>query len=208
MEGRKEDQAGSRRIRKIFLSAVIVACALALIYLSMERNSGHGPKPLPDLSTLVTAAPPQHNIKAPDFTVQDLAGEKVSLSEFKGKVVVINFWSVTCAPCLIEMEGLERLAQKMAGKPFQLMAITTDSRKTVNSLLKHSDINLPIYLDQSYQAHSQYGVFGLPVTYIIAPDGTVANHIIGAADWGHHTVIQYLDKLIQKSDQDQKKSLH
>ncbi len=205
MEGQKEGQAGSAKAWKIFLIAVVVACAAALVYLGTERNPGPGRKPLPNLSTLVRGAPPQDKAQAPDFAVEDLSGRQVRLSEFKGKVVVINFWSATCAPCLIEMEGLSRLAQKMSGKPFQLMAITTDSRKVIKSLLEHSDLDIPVYLDKSYQAHSQYGVFGLPVTYIIAPDGTVDNHIIGAADWGHHTVIQYLDKLIQKNNQDQKK---
>ncbi|OGP58661.1 MAG: hypothetical protein A2V67_16620 [Deltaproteobacteria bacterium RBG_13_61_14] len=195
--------------KKIALIGFIVIATVALIYLSLSGPKMFYPEALPpaDLSTSSARPelPPGHPevpgvadtaIQAPDFKVTDLQGRSVSLHELRGKAVLINFWSTSCPPCIIEMPSLAKLNRLMAGQPFQILAVTADSRRTVEAFLKEIPLDLPIYLDTSHQAHDQFGVYLFPESFIIAPDGKVDNHVIGAADWSHSSVLEYFQKLI------------
>lgn len=201
MKENEEKGKTSSKSGKVFLVGVIVFCVLALVYLSLKGSGDGSRKPLPNLEIPGEGDSGGQKTAAPDFTVETLDGRRVRLSDFRGRVVLISFWSSSCGACLLQLEGLERLASQMSGKPFELMAVTTDSRRTAQSVLEMTSLNIPVYLDPTRKAHGSYGIFGLPATYIVAPDGTIANHVVGAADWGHHSVIEYLDKLIGKNSE-------
>jgi len=195
--------------KKIGLIAFIVVATIALIWLSLSGQNPGSFEQLPpaDLSANPgrPALPPGHPevpgdssgaMAAPDFTIKDLQGRSLSLHELKGKAVLLNFWSTTCYPCLMEMPSLAKLNQLMAGKPFQIMAITADSKRAVEAFLQENPLALPIYLDPEHQAHDQFGVYMFPESYIVGPDGNVANRVIGAADWSDASVLSYFDQLL------------
>jgi len=187
------------------LLIVIVACLSVLVYLSISGGPADAPPPLPVMPPSVTDLPPGHPpvgdqmIKAPDFTLDSLSRGRVSLSDFKGKVVVINFWSSTCPPCLIEMPSFERLKKAMAGKPFEVLTITPDPRPIAERTVQHLKLDLTVLLDLDSRVAMAYGAYVSPTTYIIAPDGAVDNRVMGAANWGDGSVVDYMNKLIESA---------
>lgn len=194
--------------KKIGLILFIVTGTLVLIYLSMGGQTPNSQESLPlaDLSVGARSGlPPGHPespgteaaLQAPEFVVTDLDGNVLRLADLKGQAVLLNFWSVSCAPCLMEMPSLAKLNQLVKGKPIKVLALTGDSATSVKALLAEMPLDLPIYLDTHRETHNQFGVYMFPESFIIAPDGTVENHIIGAADWSHESVVTYLEQLAQ-----------
>jgi peroxiredoxin len=128
---------------------------------------------------------PTEPSEAPDFTLMSLEGRPVQLREFKGKLVLLNFWATWCAPCLHEMPSMERLYQTFKATPFVLLAVSMDrqgeavARPFVDSL----QLTFPVLLDTTLEVGRQYGVRGLPTTYLIDPEARLIGAVIGARDW-------------------------
>jgi thiol-disulfide isomerase/thioredoxin len=137
---------------------------------------------------------------APDFTVKDLAGQEVKLSALKGKVVFVNFWATWCPPCREEMPSMVKLNQAMAGKQFQMMAISIDEggKEAVASYFKKSGITLPAFLDSDGAVSSSYGTTGVPETFIVDKTGIIRKKVVGGMDWSSPDVSAYLDELLKK----------
>jgi len=134
---------------------------------------------------------------APEFEMIDLNGNKVRLSDFRGKAVLINFWSITCPACLMELRSLESLSQQLSGKPFALIALTADPSDDVKHFLDQTGLKLPAYFDYSKEAHYRYGVRYFPHSFVVDPEGRLADQFMGAADWSDPQVITYFQKLIE-----------
>lgn len=189
--------------KRILLLAVIGVCLGALVYLSLTREPGTLPPPLPVSPNSVPELPPAPSSgnpgegQVPDFTLSTLGGAKVTLSKLRGKVVLLNFWSSTCMPCLWEMPSFEKLNRDMAGKPFAILTVTTDPPKYAEKAVEQLDIKVPVLLDTEGKVTGLYGVYALPATFIIAPDGTLNNTMMGAANWADGSVIDYMNKLIE-----------
>ena len=184
--------------KKIILFVLIIACLAGLVMFSFWQEA----PPPPSLPSGGPGGPESgpggdRGAAAPDFTLPTVQGKKVSLSEFKGKVVVINFWSSHCPPCILEMPSFQKLNQAMKGKPFQLLAVTTDSREVAEDVMQKLNVDFTVLIDQDGDALYKYAVTVSPETFIIAPDGTVNNHLTGAANWSDPSVIDYLDQLIK-----------
>lgn len=124
--------------------------------------------------------------KAPDFTVYDIDGDAVSLSDFIGKPVVINFWASWCGPCKMEMPEFEEKHKELGGDVHFLMVNMTDgnreTRETAISFIEESGYTFPIYLDTDQDAAYTYGVYSIPSTYFIGADGTAVAMAQGAID--------------------------
>ncbi|MGN0703658.1 MAG: TlpA family protein disulfide reductase [Lentihominibacter sp.] len=123
---------------------------------------------------------------AADFTVEDMSGNKVKLSDFAGRPVVLNFWASWCGPCRSEMPAFDK-AYKAYGDDVQFMMVnlTDGMRETAESASECVDeegFGFPVYLDTGMEASSAYDVVSIPATYFIDADGTLVNHVIGAMD--------------------------
>jgi len=153
-------------------------------------------KEIPNLSPLEQN---QKTEMAPEFEMSDLDGKKLRLRDFRGKAVLINFWSLSCPACLMELKSLESLAEQLNGKPFALIALTDDSRDDIKRFLAESQLKLPVYFDLGNVAHSKYGVYYLPASFVIDPEGRLVDQVPGAADWSDPQVITYFQKLIELS---------
>ncbi|NTV50008.1 MAG: TlpA family protein disulfide reductase [Geobacteraceae bacterium] len=125
------------------------------------------------------------NTPAPDFTLKDLHGNKVSLSSYRGKVVLLNFWSTTCGPCLEEIPSLVELQREYKGQGLVVLGIALDpSAKPVQELVAKfkveyinlMDINNDVYFDI-------YGLFGQPISLIVDRNGVVREKVLGGIDW-------------------------
>jgi cytochrome c biogenesis protein CcmG, thiol:disulfide interchange protein DsbE len=132
---------------------------------------------------------------APDFTVQD-AAHKVTLSQLKGQVVVLNFWATWCPPCVEEMPSLVQMQQKMKDKGVTVLAVSVDvDDGAYRKFLQDHSVNLLAVRDADQKSNELYGTFKFPETYIIDRNGVVRRKFIGAVDWTEPDVMEYLGKL-------------
>jgi peroxiredoxin len=115
--------------------------------------------------------------KAPDFTLKTLSGGQITLSELKGKVVLVDFWSTTCDPCLAEMPELVKLYEERKEKGFEILAVTIDGPETaakVPATVKKNKMIFPILLDEDTEAMDRFNPKGeLPFTAVIDKNGFI-----------------------------------
>jgi len=137
---------------------------------------------------------------APDFTLTGLSGEKVRLSDFRGKVILLNFWASWCPPCREEIPALVSLEKAMAGKDFRMLAVAIDKggRDAIVEFFRRQGVTLPVLLDSDGSVGKTYGITGVPETFVIDKKGTIRKKIIGPIDWSDISVIRYLDNLTVK----------
>lgn len=135
--------------------------------------------------------------KAPDFQLEDTKGNTVSLSELRGKVVMVNFWATWCPPCKEEMPSMERLNKFMAGEDFVMLAINTeaDGRSVVPAFLNKNPHDFTVLYDDQGTVQQRYGVYKFPESFIIRKDGTVDRKVIGAIDWSSPKTVAYFKSL-------------
>jgi len=126
------------------------------------------------------------NALAPDFTVYDRDGNPVNLSDYRGKPVVLNFWSSRCGPCQMEMPDFQEAYEDLGEEIHFLMVNVTDgSWDTVDSasaFIAENNYTFPVFYDTDISAASAYGVSSLPTTYFIDAEGNGVAYGMGAMD--------------------------
>ena len=136
---------------------------------------------------------------APDFTLSDPSGKKVSLKDYRGKIVFLNFWATWCGPCRTEMPAMDRLYREFKGKDFEMLAVNVkDKRDDALKFMKELKISYPVALDQEGEIGLLYGAWGLPTTYLIDREGRVLARMWGPADWHSTTARHLIKSLIQE----------
>ena len=134
---------------------------------------------------------------APDFTLEDTKGNKVTLSSLRGKVVMVNFWATWCPPCKEEMPSMEKLNKIMAGEDFVMLAINTEKngRSVVPDFLKKNPHDFTVLYDETGTVQQEYGVYKFPESFIVRKDGTIDRKVLGAIDWASSQTIAYIKGL-------------
>jgi cytochrome c biogenesis protein CcmG, thiol:disulfide interchange protein DsbE len=139
--------------------------------------------------------PARIGLAAPDFTVRD-AAHSVTLSSFKGQIVVLNFWATWCPPCIEEMPSLVQMQQRLKDKGVTVLAVSVDADvNAYQRFLQDHNVSLLAVRDPDQRANDLYGTFKFPETYIIDRNGIVRRKFIGAVDWTEPDVMEYLGKL-------------
>lgn len=135
---------------------------------------------------------------APDFTLNDINGEKVNLSEFRGKVVLLNFWATWCGPCRAEMPSLNNLYNEFKDKGLVVLAVSVDtSEKPVRSFIKDLKLSFPVLMDKNKAvSFDEYGVFGLPTTFLINKNGMITEKIMGEREWDSPQMKEKISRLL------------
>jgi peroxiredoxin len=135
--------------------------------------------------------------KVPDFTLRTDDGQPTSLSDFRGKVVVLNFWASWCGPCVDELPSLKQFAQRYADSDIVVLGISLDEDPDAyEEFLVKYEINFLNMRNPSRTVSDMYGTIKLPETYIISRDGHLLNKIIGPTDWSSAQMIEYFDSLL------------
>lgn len=133
---------------------------------------------------------------APDFTLRDLAGDRVTLSHLKGRVVFLNFWATWCPPCREEMPSMERLHQTHKGRGLLVLAVNLqESPNLVRKFARNFGLSFPILLDETGEVSSAYGARALPMTFLIDTNGSIAARAVGARDWDSPAALDLIQKL-------------
>jgi cytochrome c biogenesis protein CcmG/thiol:disulfide interchange protein DsbE len=139
--------------------------------------------------------PPRIGTAAPDFTLQD-SQSTVTLSQFHGQVVVLNFWATWCAPCVEEIPSLVEMQRRMKGKGVTVLAVSVDvDEGAYKQFVKDHNVNLLTVRDPSGKTNGLYGTFKFPETYIVDRNGVMRRKFIGAVDWTEPEITEFLGKL-------------
>ncbi len=132
------------------------------------------------------------------FTIKDLAGNKFTADQYKGKVLFINIWATWCGPCRAEMKGIQKLYDKMDHNQVQFIMLSVDkdgSKDKVVSYLKDKGFTFPAFMPSGYLT-SQLNVPGIPTTFVISKDGKIVAKEVGMKDYDTSKFKKFLDKLI------------
>ena len=167
----------------IILALVLAAVIAGAAVLYNTLGASLSPDQLAAQSTEETEAPP---VQAPDFTVYDIDGNEVKLSDFIGKPTVVNFWASWCGPCQMEMPDFEEKFLELDGEVNFLMVNMTDgARETVEiaaDFIAQQGYTFPVFYDTASSAAMTYGVYSLPTTYFIDAEGHAIAQATGAID--------------------------
>lgn len=136
---------------------------------------------------------------APNFQLRDMNGRFVSLSDLRGKVVLLNFWATWCGPCRVEMPAMEQLYRTYDRKDFEILAVSTDAQgvTVTRPFQQENKLTFPILHDADFRVGLSYGARTLPMTFMVDRQGIVRHQIFGARDWEApeaHQLIQMLMK--------------
>lgn len=136
---------------------------------------------------------------APDFTLPDLNGQEVTLSQFKGKVVFLNFWATWCPPCIEEIPSINALQKKFKNNDFVILTVNIDQtgRENIKKFVDSRGLEFRVLLDpKSDVSAGKYGITGVPETFLIDRNGIVIERYIGPKNWTEDTFIKYLNKIL------------
>jgi len=133
-----------------------------------------------------------------DFTLPLLDGTKITLSQFKGKVVFLNFWATWCGPCRSEMPSIEAIYQKLKNKGFEILAVNLgDSKKEVSDFMNKYKLNFPAVPDEKNITSSYYHIQAIPTTYIIDRRGLIIARLVGSINWNTPKIISAFELILQ-----------
>jgi peroxiredoxin len=163
-------------ICRLFLLAL---CLLPFVACSKENTSPAG-QPL-----------------AADFTLRALDGQLHKLSDYRGKVVFLNFWATWCPPCRAEIPSMERLNEVLGSKDFVMLAVNADDNvKDLEAFVKENPHNFTIFSDADAKIQQLYHVEKFPETFIIDRQGRIVEHIVGARDWSSTEALKFFNAKI------------
>lgn len=170
-----------RRRDRETIVALLVLLALALAVLGMRDMA------VPERTAIVTAANAEglDSKPAPDFRLEQLGGGQVSLSEYRGKVVLVNFWATWCPPCVREIPALVRIHEQYRDQGFVILGVNTtyqDDEAKVQQFVQDNNIQFPILLEKEATVGSEYGARLMPSSYLIDQNGQIVYAHVGQID--------------------------
>ena len=134
------------------------------------------------------------NSIAPDFTVQD-SERTVALRDFRGKVIVLNFWATWCPPCIEEMPALSAMQSRLRDRVNVVAVSVDEDAEAYHRFLRENNIQLLTVRDAERKSNQLYGTDKYPETYIIDRSGVLRRKFIGPVEWTSPEIIEYLSKL-------------
>ena len=126
----------------------------------------------------------EKKILAPDFTLEDLSGKRVSLKSLRGKVVFLNFWATWCIPCRQEMPAMEKLHRKFKEHGLEVVAVNfRETKQEVRKFFDELGLTFTALLDKDGKVSEEYGAWSLPLSYFINRKGEFVGKVIGSREW-------------------------
>ena len=138
---------------------------------------------------------------APNFSLPDLQGKTQRLTDYRGKVVFLNFWATWCKPCKEEMPSMQVLWDNLKNQDFMMLAVSMDrvtTTKDIPSFVETLKLSFPILTDSWGQTDKRYKLMGVPETYIIDQNGVLREKVIGPRDWTRRESIETIVRMLQK----------
>jgi len=165
-----------------------------------RHPAAHLGKAAPDLAerTDRTLRVFKGNPQPPALHLDDLAGHVHDLRNYRGRVVLVNFWATWCPPCVHEMPSMQRLKDKLAGKPFTILGVNMaeEPGEVRDFLAKIVHVDFPILLDRDGAALGRWKVFAFPTNYVVDKRGRIRYAMFGAIDWDNPDVVNKIEGLL------------
>jgi peroxiredoxin len=140
---------------------------------------------------------PKTPAAAPNFELKDPAGKPLSLKDFRGKVVFLNFWATWCPPCIEEMPAMEKLHQELEKDGLVMLAVNfQEGPERVKEFFTQHNLTFTPLLDRDGKVTEQYQAWGLPVSVVINRRGQIAARATGSKDWHSDEARQFFKKLL------------
>ncbi len=143
-----------------------------------------------------TLTPLPQRPPAPELALEDMEGRMHRLADYRGQVVIVNFWATWCPPCRREMPSMERAWRRLDEGPVMMLAVNVgEDEDTVFRFTADYPVSFPLLLDRDGEAVSAWPVRGLPTTFVVDPQGRLAYRAIGGRDWDATELIERLRAL-------------
>ncbi|MEY3220673.1 MAG: hypothetical protein RIT27_2030 [Pseudomonadota bacterium] len=137
---------------------------------------------------------------AQDFVLQDISGKTHHLSDYRGKVVVVNFWATWCPPCVLEMPSMQKAWDAVRQDNVVFLAINNgEDASRVQSFLRKMPVTFPLLLDSASNIMFEWKARGMPSTFVVDPEGRLVYKALGGRDWNHPTILRVLRGLLKHS---------
>ncbi|MBN8522203.1 MAG: TlpA family protein disulfide reductase [Alphaproteobacteria bacterium] len=187
-----------KRLMKWMVAFFLIAMATGFYWKSGLLGQSISPEKLAGLIPPQSAADQAQISQGqsfPDISFYNPQGDKVSVSDFRGKYVLINLWATWCGPCVVELPSLDSLQVKLKGKNIKILAVSMDrnmDQKTLRDFLAARGISdFALYHDQNRDIQAKISVPGIPVTYLIDPKGKIAFIFEGMATWDDQETLDF-----------------
>ena len=137
---------------------------------------------------------------APGFELVDLDGRLHRLADYRGKVVILNFWATWCPPCREEMPAMERAQQALEGEDIVILAINVgEDEDTIFTFTADYPVTFPLLMDRDAEVIDEYQVVGLPTTFVIDPAGRIIHRVVGTREWDDSDLLDRLRALLRRA---------
>ncbi len=164
--------------------ALLRTFGLWLLLCNVAQALGQGLTPLPG------------RVMAPDFTLQDTNGKTHRLSDYRGRTVIINFWTTWCPPCREEIPSMNRALKRLHQDAVVMLGINMgEDEDTIFLFSADYPTDFPLLMDRDGAVIADWPVKGLPTTYVVAPDGTLAYRAIGGRAWDEPELLEQIRAL-------------
>ena len=153
-------------------------------------------------STAVAGKEPLHPViatpVAADFNLMDVDGQLHTLSKYRGKIVIVNFWATWCPPCRFELPAMEKVWERLKDKGVVILGINVgEDEDTIFTFTTDYPVTFPLLMDSDSSVTQTYPVIGLPTTYVINPQGKLVYKAIGTRDWNEDALVKKILELQQ-----------
>ena len=141
---------------------------------------------------------PQVGMAMADFTLPDLQGHTVRLSDLRGRVVFINVWATWCSPCVEEMPTIQKLYDRLHARGLQVLSVSIDAlgEQVVAPFMQAHQLSFPVLLDARSIIERLYQTGGVPESFIVDKQGRLIEKVVGPRDWAHPNVITMFERLL------------
>ena len=187
-------------IRAAVKSIVAIWLTVAAVPNPLFAQQGRNPAAVAGLLKSIGLIKPVIN-RAPEFSLRELNGNVASLSGYRGKMVLLNFWATWCGPCRDEMPSMEQLSRSFGGQGLTVVAINQrENAALVARFMKTHNLNFSTLLDADGRVAASYRVYGIPVSYVIDSDGQAIGMKSGSMDWASPRVVDMFRKLVDETN--------
>jgi thiol-disulfide isomerase/thioredoxin len=136
----------------------------------------------------------------PPLALQDLTGRSHDLAQYRGKVVLVNFWATWCEPCRAEMPSMDRLRRSLEGQPFEVLAVNlAEPVSRIEKFVASMPLGFPLLLDRDSTVAKAWKARLLPASYLVGADGRIRYVALGELDWSGEAARRLVLELIQES---------
>ena len=187
--------------RTIIILTVLIFAAAAGAFLVISppfANTGINDSAKNRLLRKLDILPVPEQVAPMEFSLPDSHGQRVSLAQFKGKVVFLNFWTTWCSECRREMPAMERLHRRLQKRDFAMVAISLrESAETVNRFMDQNRLTFTALLDENGDIGTTYAVRAIPTTFILDRRGHIIGTALGARQWDTVKSVKLFERLLE-----------